>query len=127
MTIRTPALVPALVIVADDLTGAADSAARCVQAGLSAEVWLEPTREPAQVDVVAVSSDSRFLLPAEAAQRVRETLAILATGPTAAGVTWYKKIDSTLRGNLGAELEAMLALLPGKSAVISPAFPAQVR
>ncbi len=127
MTIRTPALVPALVIVADDLTGAADSAARCVQAGLSAEVWLEPTHEPAQVDVVAVSSDSRFLLPAEAAQRVRETLAILATGPTAAGVTWYKKIDSTLRGNLGAELEAMLALLPGKSAVISPAFPAQGR
>ena len=116
--------VPRLVIVADDLTGAADSAARCMQAGLSAEIWLEASPKDVAVDVVALSTDSRFLLPEEAAQRVTTTLSALSAW---AGVTWYKKIDSTLRGNLGAELDAMLDALPNTVAVICPAFPAQGR
>jgi 4-hydroxythreonine-4-phosphate dehydrogenase len=115
---------PKLVIVADDLTGAADSAARCVQAGLSAEIWLEASPQATDVDVVSISTDSRFLLPEEASQRVAATLSALASW---AGATWYKKIDSTLRGNLGAELDAMLAALQGSVVVISPAFPAQGR
>jgi uncharacterized protein YgbK (DUF1537 family) len=122
-----PKLVPKLVIVADDLTGAADSAARAVQAGLSAEIWLEISTQPtdaADVTVVSISTDSRFLLPEEASQKVSETLAALSSWT---GVTWYKKIDSTLRGNLGAELDVMLAALPDTIAVICPAFPAQGR
>jgi uncharacterized protein YgbK (DUF1537 family) len=35
----------------------------------------------------------------------------------------YKKIDSTLRGNLGAELEALLEVFPSPLAVLTPAFP----
>lgn len=120
------ARVPTLIIVADDLTGAADSAARCVQVGLAAEVWLESSPEQIKSDVVSVSTDSRFLSPDEAAQRVKSALATMATG-SAPDVTWYKKIDSTLRGNLGAELEAMLHHLPAMTAVISPGFPAQGR
>ncbi len=48
----------------------------------------------------------------------------------AQGVRWYKKIDSTLRGNIGAELDAMLDGLAESgalTAIISPAFPAQRR
>ena len=115
---------PKLVIVADDLTGAADSAARCVQAGLTAEIWLDRTIASTDADVVALSTDSRFLSPEEARQRVADTVAALDAW---AGVTWYKKIDSTLRGNLGAELDAMLMTLPDAMAVICPAFPAQGR
>ncbi len=115
---------PKLVIVADDLTGAADSAGRCVQVGLSAEIWLEASAKSVEVDVVSLSTDSRFVPPEEAAQRVTALLANLTRW---AGATWYKKIDSTLRGNLGAELDAMLAALPGMVAVICPAFPAQGR
>jgi uncharacterized protein YgbK (DUF1537 family) len=44
-----------------------------------------------------------------------------------AGVVWYKKIDSTLRGNLGSELDAALDALGRAHAVICPAFPAQGR
>lgn len=121
---------PKLVVVADDLTGAADSAARCVQAGLSAEIWIaeinRATGAGVDADVIAVSTDSRFLPAEEAAQRVSATLGTL-TGRFTSGVTWYKKIDSTLRGNLGTELDAMLAALPVSAAVICPAFPAQGR
>jgi D-threonate/D-erythronate kinase len=121
----TNARSPKLVIVADDLTGAADSAARCVQAGLTAEIWLEASQRAVEATVVSVSTDSRFLSPEEAASRVTATLATMSAW---AGVTWYKKIDSTLRGNLGAELDAMMAALPDtRAAVICPAFPAQGR
>ncbi len=116
--------IPKLVIVADDLTGAADSAARCVQAGLSTEIWIETSSTSTDADVVALSTDSRFLLPAQAAQRVTETVVTMSSWASA---TWYKKIDSTLRGNLGAELDAMLAAFPESVAVICPAFPAQGR
>src|SRR5687768_4213013 len=121
------ASVPTLIIVADDLTGAADSAARCVQAGLSAEVWLDSSPTARQVDenepdVISVSTDSRFLSPDEAAQRVQSLLATIAPD-SVSDVTWYKKIDSTLRGNLGAELEAILHTMPSLCAVISPGFP----
>ncbi len=34
-----------LIIVADDLTGAADSAARCYQAGLTADIYLLPPEQ----------------------------------------------------------------------------------
>lgn len=116
--------VPKLVIVADDLTGAADSAARCVQAGLSAEIWLEIVHHSTNADVVSLSTDSRFLPAEDAAARVTSVLSALASWSDA---TWYKKIDSTLRGNLGAELDAMLAAMPDTVAVICPAFPAQSR
>lgn len=127
--------IPTLIIVADDLTGAADSAARCVQSGLFAEVWLDSSpmegqREENEPDVISVSTDSRFLSPDEAAQRVQSLLAAMApdsVSGSVSGVTWYKKIDSTLRGNLGAELEAMLHAMPSLCAVVSPGFPAQGR
>jgi 4-hydroxythreonine-4-phosphate dehydrogenase len=40
---------------------------------------------------------------------------------------WYKKIDSTLRGNIAAELAALLEALGAPCAVVCPAFPAQGR
>ena len=97
----------ALVIVADDVTGAADSAARCHYAGLPATIYLRPTPPPWPSGAIAFSTDSRFLPPAEAAAQVRRLLAPLKGAPA----IWYKKIDSTLRGNLGAELDAMLTEL----------------
>jgi uncharacterized protein YgbK (DUF1537 family) len=110
-------------ILADDLTGAADSAARCRNAGLSASILLR-AKQSSSSAVQALSSDSRWLGPAQAAQSVRDTLAHY---PAPANTHWYKKIDSTLRGNLGSELDAMLTSLTRRHAIISPAFPAQGR
>lgn len=121
-----------LAVLADDLTGAADCAARCFAAGLSAQIQLavsvhDLSELPADRSM-SFSSDSRHLPPGAAAERVRGILAPLTARPD---VRWYKKIDSTLRGNIGAELDAMLDCLAGAGqiapAVVSPAFPAQGR
>jgi len=114
----------ALVIVADDLTGAADCAARCKAAGLPVTLYVGPPRPPLPRGGVALTSDSRHLSAADAAQRVRAVLDGLIGVPHA---RWYKKIDSTLRGQIGSELDAMLDVRGHPQAIISPAFPAQER
>lgn len=117
-----------LLIMADDLTGAADSAARCHQAGLPAHIYVQPPHGQLPDGAVALSSDSRYLAPAAAADRVAALLAPFAQQPD---LVWYKKIDSTLRGNIGAELDAMLRGLSRAEqpscAIICPSFPAQGR
>jgi 4-hydroxythreonine-4-phosphate dehydrogenase len=116
-----------LLIVADDLTGAADSAARCHHGGLPATVYVHPAPPPWPPGAVAFSTDSRFLTPAAAAEKVKRLLAPFSHEQA----IWYKKIDSTLRGNIGAEVDAMLSVLAtgGRApvALICPAFPAQGR
>lgn len=117
-----------LLILADDLTGAADSAARCHHAGLDAHVYLSLPAGALPAGAIAFSTDSRYLSLDEAATQVRNLLRALSVPQDA---QWYKKIDSTLRGNIGAELDAMLEVLPAQQAqpcaVICPAFPAQGR
>ena len=128
---------PRLIIIADDLTGAADSAARARRIGLSAEVLLEftngktmqlPTALTAatSINVLAINTDSRHLDASKAAARV--TAAVESASRHANGAVWYKKLDSTLRGHLGAEVAAMLAALSHlPAALVCPAFPAQGR
>ncbi len=113
-----------LVVVADDLTGAADCAARCRGATLPVTLYVNPPRPPLPRGGVAVTSDSRHLSAIDAAQRVRAVLDGLIGVPNAC---WYKKIDSTLRGHIGSELDAMLDVLGHPQAIICPAFPAQER
>lgn len=113
-----------LLILADDLTGAADSAARCFSAGLSATVTLTPPVVAIAAATLACASDSRHLAPERAAARVRRLARdVRRLHPR----RWYKKIDSTLRGNLGAEIDALLDMLDLPNALICPAFPAQRR
>jgi len=120
---------PSLLILADDITGAADCAARCKQAGLSATILVDTPSGKLPDGAVSVSSDSRYLPPSEAAISVQRLFTQLQRGDgQRAPTTWYKKIDSTLRGNIGAELAALLAVAPARPcAVVSPAFPAQGR
>lgn len=120
------------IIIADDLTGAADTAARCFGGGLPAMVYPAFSQQPLMVGAAAFTSDSRHLPAAQAAQSVSRLIESIAAP---ANAIWYKKIDSTLRGNLGSELDAMLATLTSRHdaaraapcAVVCPAFPDQGR
>lgn len=109
-------------ILADDLTGAADCALAFTQSGHRADVLLDlPAAPRAQADVVlAIDLDTRHLPPAEAAART-----VAAHGALDAGHPLYKKIDSTLRGPWAAEVAA----LHPKSgvALVATAYPAQGR
>ncbi len=114
-----------ILILADDLTGAADSAARCHHhTGWPATICLEPPGPDAPPGVVALTSDSRHVPAIVAAQHVQQIVAGLSKVEER---VWYKKIDSTLRGNIGSELDAMLDVLGRHYAVVAPAFPAQGR
>jgi uncharacterized protein YgbK (DUF1537 family) len=117
-----------VLIVADDLTGAMDSAGPFAAVG--AETWV--VAAPMQCDpaslrsasVVSVNTDSRHLPAAQAAQRIRDTVRHLGAGDFQIIV---KKVDSTLRGNVVAETLALLDATGRTSAVVAPAFPAQGR
>ena len=112
-----------LKILADDLTGAADTAARCRRFGLPATIFLDSPEMPLPQGALAFTSDSRHLAADAAAQSARKTAASLPP----LDARWYKKIDSTLRGNVGSELDALLELVDAPAAVVCPAFPAQRR
>src|SRR5687767_3306000 len=98
-----------LLVIADDLTGANDAGAQFAGQGISTLVAMvaEFAFDYRSCDstVLIISSESRHLNPAEAAARVES----LTRRGRELGVShFYKKTDSTLRGNIGAELEALL-------------------
>jgi uncharacterized protein YgbK (DUF1537 family) len=106
-------------IVADDLTGACDSAVAFAGRGLEVEVPLWSDGDPSSADVCAVSTESRDIPEAAAMERVR---AALSVAPASGEV--FKKIDSVLRGNTFAEIRAAIELFPSALVVMSPAYPA---
>jgi uncharacterized protein YgbK (DUF1537 family) len=117
-----------VLILADDLSGAADCAAPLAARGMRTVVTLGDPRGVDDADVVAIDTDSRRLLPEQAAEEVARVVRSYGRG---AGQLLYKKIDSTLRGHIGAEVAAALAELrrftPDAQAVVAPAFPKQGR
>jgi D-threonate/D-erythronate kinase len=119
---------PRVLIVADDLTGAMDSAGPFAALGIETWVVAMPTRcDPASLAsarVVSVNTDTRHLSADLAATRVRDIVRHLGAGGFDIVV---KKIDSTLRGNVVAETIALLGVSGRSEAVVAPAFPAQGR
>jgi D-threonate/D-erythronate kinase len=108
-----------LTIVADDLTGACDTGTLFAgRAPVPVTVW---PRRAVEAPVRVVDTESRTLTPEEAADRVTIVAARARAG------SWFKKIDSTLRGPIGAEVDALMRALGVTTAVVCPAFPAQRR
>ena len=141
-----------LIIIADDLTGAADAAASFAQAGLRTVVALslpeagvskkneDPIgaslpeagfsgKNPASsFEVFSLSTDSRQAAADEAARRVRQAAGWLKqNGFESPETFFYKKIDSLMRGHPAVELAAMADALGFDRALVAPAFPAQGR
>ncbi|MFL5262556.1 MAG: four-carbon acid sugar kinase family protein, partial [Anaeromyxobacteraceae bacterium] len=113
-------------VIADDLTGAADCGIAFAAAGLASFVAVGDAPPPPSARVVAVDTDTRRLPPELAAERAR---AAAAQAYAAGARALYKKLDSTLRGHVGAELAATLAAsgeggrLARPLVVFAPAFP----
>lgn len=119
---------PQILIIADDLTGAADAGARFAHAGLLTLVALAPAAQCPQSDVLVVSTESRHLAPDEAATRARLVASRIQRECKEKELSCiYKKIDSTLRGHPEPELVAIMDALDLERALVAPAFPAQGR
>ncbi|TKI02812.1 D-threonate kinase [Martelella alba] len=110
-------------VLADDFTGANDIGGALARTGARVHVLFDARRTAKDVgaDVQIINTDSRALPARQAAQRVKTAL---AGWRELGGECWlFKKIDSTLRGNLGAELDAALAATGATLAIVAPAVP----
>jgi uncharacterized protein YgbK (DUF1537 family) len=115
---------PRWVVVADDLTGACDTGIQFVGKGFRAVVSVlsgEITRGPASAGVWVVDTESRNADAAEAASRLSRLGEVLR--PLVGRSVFYKKVDSTLRGNIGAETRALREALGLEKVFFQPAFP----
>ena len=106
-------------VIADDLTGAAELGAVGLRHGLRAEI-VRSGEPSGRADLVCVDTDSRSCEPAVAARRAAAAAKMLH----AAGAGWiYKKVDSVLRGQVTAEVEAVMKQLQLDRALLLPANP----
>lgn len=120
-----------VVIIADDLTGALDAAAPFAGRGASTRVVIALERLEAVLEawrgdvpkVISVNTESRHLSPAAAVARVEWAARCLTRLEPQ---LWFKKIDSTLRGQVVAESLA-LRRMTGRRLLLAPAVPAQGR
>ncbi len=107
-----------LAIIADDLTGALDSAAPFAGRGLRTEVAL--SRDAIlhivddRPDVLSINLNTREIAPDEARAVTDAVIALLPKG-----TQLFKKVDSRLKGNIVAELDAT----PFEHALVAPAIP----
>lgn len=110
-------------LIADDLTGALEAGATFRLRGWTVAVQLRGVTSLASGSAPGLrifSTESRNLPPPEAAAALRALLGDLGSD---AGVPLFKKIDSTLRGAVGAELAVLLAAFPRHRVLLSPANP----
>lgn len=106
-------------VIADDLTGALDAAAPFAMRGISTVVALNAAALPEALDtgarIAGVSTDSR-----EVSAKVAREAVKLAIAALPAGTALFKKVDSRLKGNISAELDA----IPHTRSLVVPAIPA---
>ena len=117
------AMTGAIGIVADDLTGANDTALQFFIKGSNTEIIFdtdENIQNHPNVGTFALTTESRNINAKEAAQKVWEGAKKLKDNLSVE--YFYKKIDSTLRGNIAVETLAMLDAIGYDAAVIAPAF-----
>ncbi|SLY37621.1 D-threonate kinase [Klebsiella quasivariicola] len=112
-----------VLVLADDFTGANDAGVSLAEAGMAVEVAFT-AGQASSVRALILNSDSRAMSAAAAADKVT---ALLRGAATFTAHWQVKKIDSTLRGNPGAELEAMMTVQNCRVAVVAPAYPAAGR
>lgn len=113
---------PEILIVADDVTGALDSAAAFAVRGARVLVALSPDRLAAALagaaDVVAITTNSRD--GSEDAARATVTQ-VRAAAESFRGIL-FKKVDSRLKGHIAAEIDA-LGISTRRSVLACPAIP----
>jgi uncharacterized protein YgbK (DUF1537 family) len=108
---------PEIAIIADDLTGSLDTGLQFRKKGLSSVVPLGSNRVQPDAQVLVINTNSRNLPGDLAYRRVLR----ICRGLEARG--FYKKIDSTMRGNVGREALAVLQARKIPKAIVVPTIP----
>lgn len=120
---------PKVLIIGDDMTGVNASAVLLARQGLTCATFFDLDNYDAgknqHLDTVVISTDSRSIDAATAYRRVDRAMKAVYDDRVK---LVNKRMDSTLRGNIGAELKGILDNLPaGTLALVVPVFPASGR
>lgn len=113
-----------LLIIADDFTGALDTGVQFAAKGAATYVMvgtqIDYTKIASNIDVLVIDAETRHLHKKEA----YETVFSVVQQAKKIGISYiYKKTDSALRGNIGAELTAALKASGERRVHFIPAFP----
>jgi len=109
-----------IAVIADDLTGALDTGVQFSNWGFTVQVTDDPLSSVA--DVVVVNTDTRGVDPERAYKLVFNVAKKVSSFDMV-----YKKTDSTLRGNVGAEIQAVLDATGEETAFLTPCYPPTAR
>lgn len=115
-------------IIADDLTGANDTALQFKKCNAKTKILLDysiPPENDLSTEIWAISTESRNISAEQADARILETIENLNKNLNLE--YFYKKIDSTLRGNIARETLTMVKTLNYDAAIVIPAFPSEGR
>lgn len=117
-----------LVIIADDLTGALDTGVQFSKKNMSVAVTTDINcdfeNEFNEMDVIVIDTESRHISKEQAKKRVKSAVSKFNREKVE---FFYKKMDSTLRGNIGSELEGFMEGLGINELSFVPAFPSGKR
>lgn len=118
-----------IIVIADDITGAAEMAGVAFDYGLKVRLVLGLDEGLPNADVVVVATNTRSMSAAQAAVVTKEVMSRLFMhgAESVPRLELFKKTDSALRGHVMEELEAILACGPYKKAVFLPANPSRGR
>ncbi|MHC4124629.1 MAG: four-carbon acid sugar kinase family protein [Planctomycetota bacterium] len=113
-----------ILVVADDLTGANDTGVQFAKKGIPAFVTINmnvdiKSLDP-QIAVLVVDTESRHISADKAADQIKR---VVQHAKDFGIGHFYKKTDSTLRGNIGAELEAFMTAAGSDRLMFIPAYP----
>lgn len=112
------------IVIADDFTGANDTGMQFFNQGCSVSVSLDKTHTETQSDITVYNTDSRSMPP----DMAKQVITSVTTHCAIDNATFiYKKIDATFRGNIGAEIDALLGSTPFHFAVLCSALPDKQR
>ncbi len=111
-----------LYMLADDLAGAHDVAIPFAKRGFAVAVptGLDRLDRFAEADLVVLNTNTRSCGEAEAADQVEAACEAIRAR---SGTLIYKKIDSTLRGHVGFEIDLVCDKMDFGLVVCAPAFP----
>lgn len=108
-----------LLMLADDFTGAGDAGVQMTKNGIEAHIIFDTDEIDPEKSYV-IDTESRNIPAEEAYTKVKSILQSMNSYPYE---YYYKKIDSTLRGNLKAEMTAVKEVLKPDLIVFNPANP----
>lgn len=129
-----------IIVIADDITGAAEIAGIAFQHGLPVRLLCSSLSITNPKDVVSretevtvIATDTRSMTEAEAVVETRQLTKLITSfftpplGGWGAGGILFKKTDSALRGHVVAELEVLLHETSYEHALYLPANPSKGR